>query len=76
MPTTRSDEKTAAKEELAAEALAQLQEALRAAGILLPSLRLDLASPKLGLVVLGAVNAETARLLALAVREGSRATRP
>ncbi|MFF7080138.1 hypothetical protein [Streptomyces lavendulae] len=69
MPTMRADEMApATKEQAAEEALAELREALTAAGIQLPSLRLDLASPRLGLVVLGAVNAQTARALAQVVR--------
>ncbi|MEU2829176.1 hypothetical protein ABZ667_10990 [Streptomyces lavendulae] len=72
MPTKRSDKTSpGTKEQAAQEALRELQEALNEAGIQLPSMRLDLASPRLGLVVLGAVNARTARFLAQAVRRGT-----
>ncbi|WP_405789492.1 hypothetical protein [Streptomyces sp. NBC_01367] len=53
------------------EAVAQLQEALAGAGIVLPSLDRDFASPYLSLVELGRVRADVAMKLAEVVRRGS-----
>jgi len=47
-----------------------LRDALTAAGIVLPSLALDMASPSLNLVTLGRVRADIALRLADAVRRG------
>ncbi|MDX3133446.1 hypothetical protein PV367_27515 [Streptomyces europaeiscabiei] len=54
----------------AAEAVEVLREALTAAGIVLPSLGTDLASPALNLITLGRVRADVALRLADAVRRG------
>lgn len=52
----------------AAEAVEVLRAALTAAGIVLPSLGADLASPALNLIALGRVRADVALRLADAVR--------
>jgi hypothetical protein len=49
-----------------------LRAALDEAGIILPSLRVDAASPYLGLVELGRVRADVAMRLAEALRQGAR----
>lgn len=54
----------------AKEAVEVLREALTAAGIVLPSLGADTASPSLQLVTLGRVRADVALRLADAVRRG------
>ncbi|WP_405773404.1 hypothetical protein [Streptomyces sp. NBC_01538] len=54
----------------AAEAVEALREALTAAGIVLPSLGADMASPSLNLITLGRVRAEVALRLADAIRRG------
>ncbi|MHA5053155.1 hypothetical protein [Streptomyces sp. SD15] len=54
----------------ALEAVVVLQEALTAAGIVLPSLGADMASPSLQVVTLGRVRAEVALRLADTVRRG------
>ncbi|CAM5628424.1 hypothetical protein SALBM135S_05804 [Streptomyces alboniger] len=51
-----------------------LRDALDAAGIVLPSLGADHASPVHGLVVLGSVRAEVAARLAEVIRRGGRET--
>ncbi|MEU0214327.1 hypothetical protein ABZ281_04110 [Streptomyces sp. NPDC006265] len=50
-----------------------LRAALDEAGIVLPSLRVDAASPSLGLVELGRVRADVAMRLAESLRQGSQA---
>ncbi|WP_067412413.1 hypothetical protein [Streptomyces sampsonii] len=50
-----------------------LGAALAAAGIVLPSLAVDTASPPLGLVELGRVRPDVAAQLAAALRVGGRA---
>ncbi|MFD3473046.1 hypothetical protein ACFWWM_43415 [Streptomyces sp. NPDC058682] len=55
----------------AEEAVAELQEALAGAGIVLPSLDRDFASPYLNLVELGRVRADVAVKLAEVVRRGT-----
>ncbi|MFD8988990.1 hypothetical protein ACFVZ4_13150 [Streptomyces goshikiensis] len=59
------------KPSAAGEAVAQLQEALAKAGIVLPSLDYDIASPTLNLVILGRVRADVAVKLAEVVRRGT-----
>ncbi|MER6316235.1 hypothetical protein ABT237_20980 [Streptomyces sp. NPDC001581] len=59
------------KPSAAGEAVAQLQEALAGAGIVLPSLDSDVASPYLNLVELGRVRADVAVKLAEVVRRGT-----
>ncbi|MBO1284319.1 hypothetical protein J3368_09115 [Streptomyces sampsonii] len=54
-------------------AVESLRTALAAAGIVLPSLAVDIASPHLGLVELGRVRADVAAQLAEALRDGGRA---
>lgn len=54
-------------------AVESLRAALAEAGIRLPSLAVDLASPHLRLVELGRVRADVAARLADALREGGRA---
>ncbi|MEW1670345.1 MULTISPECIES: hypothetical protein [Streptomyces] len=54
-------------------AVESLRTALAAAGIVLPSLAVDTASPHLGLVELGRVRADVAAQLAAALRDGGRA---
>ncbi|MFF4612087.1 hypothetical protein ACFY1Q_20760 [Streptomyces albidoflavus] len=54
-------------------AVESLRTALAAAGIVLPSLAVDTASPHLGLVELGRVRADVAAQLAEALRDGGRA---
>jgi hypothetical protein len=54
----------------ATEAVEALREALTAAGIVLPSLGADMASPSLNLITLGRVRAEVALRLADAIRRG------
>ncbi|MFF7026774.1 hypothetical protein [Streptomyces sp. 021-3] len=54
-------------------AVESLRTALAAAGIVLPSLAVDTASPHLGLVELGRVRADVAAQLAAALRVGGRA---
>ncbi|MFI8282232.1 hypothetical protein ACIF84_04035 [Streptomyces albidoflavus] len=49
-----------------------LRAALTAAGIVLPSLAVDTASPHLGLVELGRVRPDVAAQLAAALRVGGR----
>ncbi|WP_055563588.1 hypothetical protein [Streptomyces atriruber] len=49
-----------------------LMQALEQAGIVLPSLRVDSASPNLGLIQLGGVRAEVAMRLAETIRRGGR----
>ncbi|MFC9389462.1 hypothetical protein [Streptomyces venezuelae] len=51
-------------------AMESLREALAGAGLVLPSLGIDLASPALGLVELGRVRADVAVRLADALRRG------
>ncbi|WP_405839349.1 hypothetical protein [Streptomyces sp. NBC_01518] len=51
-------------------ALETLRAALTDAGIVLPSLRVDLASPQLRLIELGRVRSDVAARLAEAVRRG------
>ncbi|MFH9589161.1 hypothetical protein ACH4LS_28990 [Streptomyces luteogriseus] len=51
-------------------AVETLREALTAAGIVLPSLGMDPASPSLNLVNLGRVRADVALRLAEAIRRG------
>ncbi|MCX4956882.1 hypothetical protein [Streptomyces virginiae] len=53
------------------DAVAQLQEARAGAGIVLPSLDADFASPYLNLVELGRVRADVAVKLAEVVRRGT-----
>ncbi|MFJ2158107.1 hypothetical protein [Streptomyces sp. NPDC087856] len=53
-------------------AVETLRAALDAAGIVLPSLRADLASPGLQLVELGRVRADVAARLARALRRGAQ----
>ncbi|WP_405527762.1 hypothetical protein OG592_07985 [Streptomyces avidinii] len=55
----------------AEEAATELRDALSEAGIVLPSLDYDIASPALNLVVLGRVRADVAVKLAEVVRRGS-----
>ncbi|MFF8545856.1 hypothetical protein ACF07Z_03235 [Streptomyces albidoflavus] len=50
-----------------------LRTALADAGIVLPSLAVDTASPHLGLVELGRVRADVAAQLAVALRDGGQA---
>ncbi|MFP3987104.1 hypothetical protein U9R90_06285 [Streptomyces sp. E11-3] len=50
----------------------ELREALTRAGIVLPSLRVDYASPGLGLVILGSARPDVVQKLAEAIRQGSR----
>ncbi|MFD9604215.1 hypothetical protein [Streptomyces sp. NPDC059970] len=47
-----------------------LREALDDAGIILPSLRVDMASPELRLVELGRIRADVAQRLAVALQGG------
>ncbi|MEQ4198043.1 hypothetical protein [Streptomyces sp. YIM 103828] len=54
-------------------AVESLRTALAAAGIVLPSLAVDTASPHLGLVELGRVRPDVAAQLAEALRDGGRA---
>ncbi|MEU5361548.1 hypothetical protein ACFY9R_02460 [Streptomyces albidoflavus] len=54
-------------------AVESLRTALAAAGIALPSLAVDTASPHLGLVELGRVRPDVAAQLAAALRVGGRA---
>ncbi|MER7061035.1 hypothetical protein ACH4MU_25215 [Streptomyces albidoflavus] len=54
-------------------AVESLRTSLAAAGIVLPSLAVDTASPHLGLVELGRVRADVAAQLAEALRDGGRA---
>ncbi|MET8621864.1 hypothetical protein ACF1GX_05105 [Streptomyces albidoflavus] len=54
-------------------AVESLRTALADAGIVLPSLAVDTASPHLGLVELGRVRADVAAQLAEALRDGGRA---
>ncbi|WP_127449814.1 hypothetical protein [Streptomyces sp. B29(2018)] len=54
-------------------AVESLRTALAAAGIVLPSLAVDTASPHLGLVELGRVRPDVAAQLAAALRDGGRA---
>ncbi len=54
----------------AVEAVEVLRAALSAAGIVLPSLGADAASPSLNLVALGRVRADTALRLADVIRRG------
>ncbi|MFF8567892.1 hypothetical protein ACF06N_23345 [Streptomyces albidoflavus] len=54
-------------------AVDSLRSALSDAGIVLPSLAVDTASPHLGLVELGRVRADVAAQLAEALRNGRRA---
>ncbi|MFG2349437.1 hypothetical protein [Streptomyces phaeochromogenes] len=54
----------------AVEAVEALREALTAAGIILPSLGADAASPSLNLITLGRVRAEVALRLAATIRRG------
>ncbi|MEU8866916.1 hypothetical protein [Streptomyces umbrinus] len=54
----------------AVEAVEALREALTAAGIVLPSLGADTASPSLNLITLGRVRAEVALRLADTIRRG------
>ncbi|RZD60442.1 hypothetical protein C0Q58_20505 [Streptomyces albidoflavus] len=54
-------------------AVESLRTALAAAGIVLPSLAVDTASPHLGLVELGRVRPDVAAQLAEALRNGGRA---
>ncbi|MCX4558113.1 hypothetical protein OHA02_18125 [Streptomyces phaeochromogenes] len=54
----------------AVEAVEALREALTAAGIVLPSLGADAASPSLNLITLGRVRAEVALRLAHTIRRG------
>lgn len=49
-----------------------LRNALSEAGIVLPSLMADVASPNLGLVILGSVRAAVAIRLAEVIRRGGR----
>lgn len=49
-----------------------LRSALSDAGIVLPSLSVDRASPNLGLVILGSVRADVAIRLAGVIRRGGR----
>lgn len=58
-----------------AQAADVLREALAAAGIVLPSLGADMASPSLQLVTLGRVHADVAFRLAEAVRPATVAER-
>lgn len=51
-------------------ALEILRAALTDAGIILPSLRVDLASPQLRLIELGRVRSDVAARLAEAIRRG------
>ncbi|WP_033284251.1 hypothetical protein [Streptomyces sp. NRRL F-525] len=51
-------------------ALKTLRAALTDAGIVLPSLRVDLASPQLRLIELGRVRSDVAARLAEAIRQG------
>ncbi|MDW8806105.1 hypothetical protein P1P68_15245 [Streptomyces scabiei] len=55
----------------AVEAVEVLREALTTAGIFLPSLGPELASPALNLVTLGRVRADVALRLAEAIRRGT-----
>ncbi|GAB7074102.1 hypothetical protein [Streptomyces albidoflavus] len=54
-------------------AVESLRTALADAGIVLPSLAVDTASPHLGLVELGRVRPDVAAQLAEALRDGGRA---
>lgn len=54
----------------AVEAVEVLRGALTAAGIVLPSLGADTASPALNLINLGRVRADVALRLAVAIRRG------
>ncbi|RZE95839.1 hypothetical protein [Streptomyces sp. SCA2-2] len=54
-------------------AVNSLRSALTDAGLVLPSLAVDTASPHLGLVELGRVRADVAAQLAEALRNGGRA---
>ncbi|MEW2116922.1 hypothetical protein AB0945_17335 [Streptomyces sp. NPDC005474] len=53
-------------------AMESLRAALTEVGIVLPSLRIDLASPQLRLVELGRVRADVAARLAEALQRGGR----
>ncbi|NJA57345.1 hypothetical protein [Streptomyces sp. NEAU-H3] len=53
-------------------AVESLRAALAGTGIVLPSLAVDIASPRLGLVDLGRVRADVAARLADALRKGGR----
>ncbi|WP_269853525.1 hypothetical protein [Streptomyces sp. RPT161] len=53
-------------------AVAKLRDALAAAGITLPSLGADAASPYLSLIQLGRVNADVALKLADVISRGAR----
>ncbi|MGW4457443.1 hypothetical protein ACWEJQ_14790 [Streptomyces albidoflavus] len=66
--TTRNQQPTAPS-----TAVDSLRSALSDAGIVLPSLAVDTASPHLGLVELGRVRADVAAQLADALRNGGRA---
>ncbi|EFL35487.1 predicted protein [Streptomyces viridochromogenes DSM 40736] len=66
MVTTRQEPDTTD----AMTAVESLREALTAAGIVLPSLGMDPASPSLNLVNLGRVRADVALRLAEAIRRG------
>ncbi|MFJ9643239.1 hypothetical protein [Streptomyces sp. NPDC101206] len=59
------------KPSAASDAAAELEKALAGAGIVLPSLDSDFASPYLNLVELGRVRADVAMKLAEIVRRGS-----
>ncbi|MDQ0952669.1 hypothetical protein QFZ24_006592 [Streptomyces phaeochromogenes] len=54
----------------AGEAVEVLRDALTAAGIVLPSLGVDVASPSLNLIALGRVRTEVAFRLADVLRKG------
>lgn len=54
----------------AVEAVEALREALTTAGIVLPSLGADAASPSLNLITLGRVRADVALRLAEAIQRG------
>ncbi|MEU5425719.1 hypothetical protein AB0H73_08925 [Streptomyces olivoreticuli] len=64
MQTTEAEPKVSAH-----DAVAQLQGALKSAGITLPSLRVDIASPELELVTLGCIRADVALRLAELARQ-------
>ena len=59
----------------AEQVLAELRAALRSVGVILPSLRIDLASTVAGqpLIDLGRANLDTARKLARAIQKASGA---
>lgn len=54
------------------EAIGDLRAALSKAGVVVPSLGADNASPDLGLVVLGRVRADVATKLADVIQQGTR----